>query len=359
MAVSINTPADPVTGVNVKRRWHGDRCGGGWPATSYSKVEVTVVDSSGNVYLAGSFTDFATFGATTLSTSGRNSLYVAKWNPANGFVWVKKIVGSDQVAGLAVRGGSVYVAGSFQDRTIGFDTTTLTNSSARNSTIANDGFVAKLADAGATSVWTWVQQLGGADVQALAVRGGNVYVAGSFWRTTTFGATTPTTAGAGNGFVAKLTDAGRTSTWTWVRQVGETGSDKVTALAVHGSSVYVAGNFRGLTISFDTTTLTNAGDGDGFVAKLTDGGSTSAWTWAQSIGGPAYESARVLAVRGSNVYVAGSFQDSTIRLGATPLTPASYPMQALTNRYYGFVAKLKDAGTSSAWKWTKPMGNRL
>lgn len=370
MAVSIGTPADTATGVNVTRRWIYDRCGGGEPAVSYSQVEVTAADSSGNVYLAGSFTDFVTFGTTTLSSGdvGRNNLYVAKWNPATGFVWAKKIVGFGRVGGLAARGGSVYVAGSFDGNTISFDTTTLTNASARNSAITSDGFVAKLTDAGRTSAWTWVRQLGGIygdGVRSLAVRGSNVYVAGGFWSTTSIGTTTLSNAGDIDGFVAKLTDAGSTSAWTWVRQVGETGIDQVTSLAASGSSVYVAGNFRGPTIRFGATTLTNAGDSDGFVAMLTDVDSTSAWTWAQQIGGTAYESTNALAVRGGNVYVAGCFRDSTIRFGATKLTLSGYARRTLSSytartqsdTYDGFVAKLTDAGRTSSWTWVQPIGS--
>ena len=322
----------------------------GTPVGSSSNVRFTAVDASGNVYLAGSFSSTATFGTTTLTSAGSTDLFVAKWNPATGFVWVQQAggTGGEGAQTLAVSGGSVYVTGYFSSPTLTLGATTLTYAG------GNDEFIAKLIDGGSTSAWTWAQQVGGTGndyIRALAASASNVYVAGHFDSPTlTFGATTLTTANGVAGFVAKLSDGGSTSTWTWAQQAQQAGgpaTDVPTALTVSGGSVYVAGNFNSSTISFGATTLTNVGSYDGFVAKLTDGGSTSAWTWAQSAGGTGNDVPTALDVSGSIVYVAGNFQNP-ISFGVTTLTTAG--------GNDGFVAKLTDGGSSSAWTWAQQVG---
>ncbi|MBF9220109.1 hypothetical protein I2H31_03245 [Hymenobacter sp. BT662] len=200
--------------------------------------------------------------------------------------------------------------------------------------------MAKLADAGSKGHFVWVQQAGStsaADVSALAVNGSSVYVAGYFHgRTAGFGPATLTNAGFINIFVAKLTDAGSTGRFVWAQQAGGTSVDQATALAVSGTSVYVAGYFSSPTAAFGSATLTTAGGNDVFVARLTDAGNTGRFVWAQRTGGPNKEQATALAVSGSSVYVTGYFGSSTVAFGPAVLTSAG-----TTDL---FVAKLTDAG---------------
>ena len=88
-----------------------------------------MADSGGNVYVTGSFTDTATFGATTLISAGFADVFVAKLTPGGTYQW-------------AVRAGGI----------IGFGATTLlTHGNA-------DLFVAKLNPTGA---WQWATGAGG------------------------------------------------------------------------------------------------------------------------------------------------------------------------------------------------------
>ena len=171
---------------------------------------------------------------------------------------------------------------------------------------------------------------------------GNTYVTGTFSGTATFGATTLTSAGSDDIFVAKRSSSG---SWQWATRAGGSGIDRSFALAVDGSgSVVITGEFRSPTIAFGTTTLTNAGNNDFFVAKLTPLG---AWQWAHQVGGSRYESGRNVAVDGSgNVVVVGSFSSPTITLGAITLT------QMLGGISF-FVAKLTPTGT---WQWANSAG---
>jgi hypothetical protein len=151
-------------------------------------------------------------------------------------------------------------------------------------------------------------------------------------------------------FVAKFNPT--TNQFVWVQQVGGTSDDYATALAVSGTSIYLAGIFQSPTLGFGPATLTSAGAYDVFVAKLTDAGSTSSFVWAQRAGGTGNDYAQTLAVNSSNVYVAGSFQSSTAGFGNTTLTNAG----ATISTDDVFVAKLTDAGSTGSFAWAQQVG---
>ena len=326
-------------------------------ASNTSDVTATAVDAAGNVYLAGEFTNTVVLGGTTLTSLGVEDVFVAKFNPvSNQFVWAQRAggPGADYANALAVSGTSVYLAGVFDSPTAGFGAATLTNAAPGT----NDVFVAKLTDAGSTGSFVWAQRAGGTGIDAasaLAMNGTSLYVAGNFFSPTAdFGGTTlanaGTTSGTADVFVAKLTDAGSTGIFTWAQRSGGTGSDIANALAVNNANVYVAGYFNSSTADFGTTTLTNAGLSDVFVAKLADAGSTGSFVWAQRAGGTGYDNAFGLAVRGTSVYVAGNFSGSTTNFGATTLTNTN------ANDYDVFVAKLTDASSTGSFTWAQRAG---
>ena len=391
-----------------------------------SEVSAVAVDAAGNVYVAGTFSGTANFGATTLTSAGKYDVFVAKWNRAAGaYVWAQRAggPGNDQAAGLAVNGTNVYVTGSFAGPTADFGTTVLASTSAVTNapldmfvaklvdagpnasfawaqqahggsdlatgvavsgqnvyvvgTFQNvptsfgsivlptaayvpSGFVAKLVDAGPSAGFVWAQPAGPeAEPAAVAVNGPNVYVAGLFaTRTCAFGSVVLTSAGTGtnnasNGFVAKLTDAGGTGSFTWAQAAGGTGSDAVTALAVQGTAVYTAGYFTGPTAGLGSASVANAGpvgSADLFVAKLTDAGGTGSFTWAQRAGGPGDDVAEGLAIQGDDLYVVGAFDPPTAAFGSTTLVnPGPYGTEI-------FAAKLVDAGPTGSFAWAQRAG---
>ena len=320
-------------------------------AGTYTEVTATAIDAAGNVFLTGYFRNTMVLGGTTLTSLGGYDLFVAKFNPANSqFLWVQRAggTGTDYAFALVVSGTSVYVAGTFEGPTASFGPATLTNAGSA------DGFVAKLTDAGSTGSFTWAQQAGGTDYDtaaALAVSGTSVYVAGNFNSSTIgFGPATLTNAGGNDAFVAKLTDAGSTGSFVWAQRAGGTGSDAANKLAVSGTSVYVVGDFNS-SAGFGPITLTSVGSADGFVAKLTDAGSTGSFVWAQRAGGTGYDSTFVLAISGTSVYVAGFFNSSTADFGPATLTNAGTVGTADV-----FVAKITDAGSTGSFVWAQRAG---
>ena len=231
----------------------------------------------------------------------------------NSFAWTwSQSMGGGRAFGwaLAVSANGIYLAGDF-NQTATFGTRTVT---ARG---FSDVYVAKLSDASGTC--TWVTSAGGATTEqaaGVAVSGNNVYLVGKYdsydFRA---GALTlpPSSNQNTDAFLAKLTDAGTTASWTWVLQAGGTSNEAASGVAVgSGGQVYVSGttNRGGVVLNPVTTfgslaPLQNAGESDGFVAQATDAGTTGAWTWAKSSGGALADDLSAVATTGTGVYVVG------------------------------------------------------
>ena len=173
---------------------------------------------------------------------------------------------------------------------------------------------------------------------------GNVYVAGAFGGTATFGATTLASAGGEDAFVAKWSLS--SSSYVWAVRLGGSSADNVRALALSGSVLYVAGEFAG-SATFGSTTLTSAGNNDLYVTKLTDNGSSAAVGWTQQVAGSGYEYPTGLAANGTRLYLSGGFSGPSATLGPTTLGQAAGNL---------FVARLADRGTSSGVVWATQLG---
>jgi hypothetical protein len=308
-------------------------------------------DAAGNVYIGGSFQGTVGFGSTTLTSVGVYDLFVAKWNPTTAaFDWAVRTggAGNDRVNAVAVSSSGIYLAGYTQSTILNFGPSTL---GPNNGT---DAFVAKITSAG-NFVWALAVSSNGFDeALALAATGSTVYLGGHSTGTTlAFGTLSVANAGTINsgtddGFVAKITDGGTNASYAWARGVGGTANDAVQALAVAGPDVLVAGSFGG-TGAFGATSLSSAGFQDAFVGRLQDNGTSNQWAWVQRAGGSTGdEVATGVAVRGSRVYVAGYFDSSTAAFGATTLTRAG--------DYDVFVAELADAGNSGSFGWALRAG---
>ncbi len=222
------------------------------------------VDANGNSYVSGYFKETATFGAFTLTSSGSRDVFVAKFDTDGNWQWAKQAGGSSSDKGWEISvdaNGNSYVTGNFAE-TATFGAFTLTSSGM----LDWDVFVAKLDTDGN---WQWAKQAGGSSTdEGLSIivdANGNSYVAGGFQETATFGATTLTSSGVYDVFVAKLDTDGN---WQWAEQAGGSGYDFGRCISVdaNGNS-YVTGFFVE-TATFGAFTLTSSGGSDVFVAKL-------------------------------------------------------------------------------------------
>ena len=331
---------------------------------STAKVTATAADAAGNVFMTGFYTGTAGFGPLQLTstTFGSFEVFVAKWNPATGYVWVVRAGGSGSTGGgvsalaLALRGSTVYVAGSFNTQTATFGNTVLTNADASGS-FTSDMFVAKLTDAGSSASIVGAVRAGGSGndrATALVAQGSSsLFVTGDYdGVSASFGSTTLTNAGAAyttDVYVARLSDTGSGLAYDWARSAGGTRDDDASGLAVSGTSVYLTG-FINRTASFGATTLTGSGQ-SGYIAKLSDAGSSATFGWVQQLTGAGSASGTALTVSGTALYTTGTFV-GTVAFGSTPLTYAT------TTNGGGdiYVARLNDAGASSSFAWALRAG---
>ncbi|WP_345056524.1 T9SS type A sorting domain-containing protein [Hymenobacter glaciei] len=325
------------------------------PVGSTSQVTGTATDANGSVYLTGFFVGTISFGNTTLISAGGSDVFVAKWHPAtSSFIWAQRGGGTsdERATALTINGNNLYLTGYFTSATASFGSTTLSNNAPNNTGADYDVFVAKLTDAGGAGSFAWAAKAGGtgADRAYTIVAAGNaVYIGGSFEGTATFGSITLTSSRGSELFVAKLLDTGTTSVFSWVKQARSTdNSINVNALAVSGTSIYAAGSFLGATATLGTVTISNSSSNfDGFVAKLTDVGSTADFVWAHRMGGVDTDNVQGLAVRSNALYVSGNFL-GTATFGNLTLNSVGL--------YDLFVAKLTDAGSSGSFIWVQRAG---
>jgi len=271
------------------------------------------VDSAGNVYVTGEFRSTMPVGATTLTSKGSTDIFVIKLSPAGQPLWANSAGSTDQDygMGIAVDGsGGVYITGAFQDKAE-FGTTTLTSKG------YDDAFVAKLSSTGA---FLWANSAGGPDYDngnAIAVNAaGDVFITGSYESDATFGTTSLSSKGYDDIFVARLSPSGP---FSWATSAGGNNKDLGNGIALDpGGNIFVTGSFRSLPGVFGTSTLTTMGNEDIFVAKLSPSGP---FIWATSGGGTDLDEALAITVdASSNAYITGFSDSQTSTLGSTHLT---------------------------------------
>ena len=297
-------------------------------------------DSSGNSYVTGSFSGTATFGSTSLTSSGSSDIFIAKLDSAGNYLWAKQagVTILNYSQGIATdSSGNSYVTGYFRG-TATFGTTSLTS----NGSSYNDIFVAKLDTDGN---YLWAKKAGGtSDDYGYGIStdsSSNCYVTGGFAGTATFGTTSLIGSGYTDIFIAKLDTNGN---YLWAKKAGGTRSDNGYGVATDSSSnCYVTGSFMG-TATFGTTTLVNSSTSyaDIFIAKLDMSGN---YLWAKKASGINWDSGNSIAIDSSgNSYVTGEFNGSAT-FGTSTL---------ISNGYYDiFIAKLD---TNGNFLWAKQAG---
>ena len=161
------------------------------------------VDANGNSYITGGFKESATFGTTTLTSSGYYDydIFVTKLDIDGNWLWAKQAGGTGDEGSNSIAvdaNGNSYITSGFEE-SVNFGTTTLTSSGYL------DIFVAKIDHNGN---WLWAKQAGGAiDDCGYGIAldaNGNSYVTGFFMESANFGTTTLTSSGDRDIFVAKL-----------------------------------------------------------------------------------------------------------------------------------------------------------
>jgi Putative metal-binding motif/Beta-propeller repeat len=301
--IMVVDPMPPGTMLWAKR-------GGGTAGEHGTSI---TVDSSGNTYITGSFTETATFETTSLTSDGTSDIFIVKYDSSGNVLWAKRGggAGSEVSYGIAVdNSGNAYITGYF-DETVTFGTKSLT------SVGANDAFVVKYDSSGNV---LWAKRGGGAGYEGsygIAVdSNSHAYITGMFQGTATFGSTSLTSAGGNDTFVVKYDSSGNV---LWAKRGGGISGDDSDGIAVDSSgNSYITGIFNETT-TFGTTSLTSAGSNDAFVVKYDPSGNV---LWAKKGGGVSGDFSYGIAVDSSgNSYITGIFNE-TATFGTTSLTSA-------------------------------------
>jgi hypothetical protein len=323
--------------------------------TAGAFVRDSAVDSSGNSYIAGSFSGVVDFdpgpGIQNRIAAGTSDLFVVKYSPSGALIWARTLNtgNSPPVEGLDVdEAGGVYVTGKFsgtRDLNPGTVVFSLTALGIR------DFYILKLNAAGN---FEWARQIGIAEVgqsPELHVSGisvspaGDARLFGYFYGTLDFdpGAgvanlQTPSTSTA-DFFLLALNSSGN---YQWARQMR--GSGEATAIEVDSDgTAHLTGSFGGtLTTSSSSTTytpntsITSIGSQDGFVSRFMRDGTED---WTMRFGGPGYDRPSGIAVSDAHgISVVGRFENESL-FGTHRL---------LTSGRSGFIARI-DAFGQPLW----------
>ncbi len=239
------------------------------------------VDSAGNVVLGGGFEGTLAFGGTPLTAVGDIDIFVVQLDSAGNFAWGKSygVAGQDQeLDTVAVDADDNVILGGVAVGGVNF-----------GNGPATGYYIAKLSQAG-DYVWATAVDTSCDDSSpTLAVDPqSNIFLAGCFAGTLSFGGTAFTSQSGGDAFVAKYNAGGM---FQWANDyaaipTGSVGSGSEVSsggLAVDGcGNVYVIGGFGAAsgvaTIDFGSSPLMSGTDSM-FLAKI-DGAGNGVWSHA-------------------------------------------------------------------------------
>jgi hypothetical protein len=294
---------------------------------NYDNVTGISTDANSNVFITGFFYSATiAFGTTSLSNASSSGtftdMYIAKYDSTGVLLWANLAGGTSFDFGNSIcndSNGNAYVTGSFVG-SITFGSTTLTS--------AGDVFITKYSPNGLV---IWAKKLGstsGATVNGICTNSNDdIYITGEFQSSSlTIGATTLTNSNnSGNSrdiYVVKCIPAG---TFQWAKSAGGIGNDYAYCVSAdENGNAYITGGYTSPTISFGTSTLTNA-DNSGNTSDIyfTSYGSDGTVLQAKSIGEGSDDFGKSLTLDASGyVYLTGYFKSASMDLGTFTLTNA-------------------------------------
>ncbi len=279
-------------------------------ASDHAEAFDVVIDSNDNVFVAGQVNDELT---SSDVFTGLDS-FVTKFDSSGFelFTYQQDTVAKDQANSLAIdAAGDVIVVGSI-------------SGNLNSSTTAGGGsdvFVTKLSGTDGSLLLS--AQIGGTGDefgQSVAIAGdGNILIASKE---------------DGRAIIRKL-DATDLTIELASYDLGDLNDGTVSEIVVDASGdIYVAGTTFNAALSGGTVTSAHSGGGDGFVTKLSDGGTSISATFTHFLGSAGSDNIEGLTVQNGAIYVAGK-------------TDGTLPGATKTGTTDGFAAKI-DATTGIA-----------
>jgi hypothetical protein len=267
-------------------------------------------------------------GSTSVAYSSGNNFFLAKYSSSGSVSWAAQITGpvtADTISGVSTDStGNVYIAGSYSAALTLYDTPSIGSSKSIAFSGTQNGFVAKYSSSGAA---LWGAQIGitGTNLATAVATdlNGNVYVTGSYSvaltirnTDTTTGATL-TNAGSTDIFLVKYTSLGAV---TWATRMASTTADSGNGLATDASgNVYVTCYYTTNTLTIYNAsipgssggTLTNGGSTDSAVIKYS---SVGAYLWGAKISTSGAESGTAVTVDPSGNVIATGYYTGALSI---------------------------------------------
>ena len=224
-------------------------------------------DASGNIYVAGYFTQPSNFGSVKLTSEGIADMFLAKYDPEGNVLWAKNAggKGDDRATGLKTdAAGNCYLTGFYTNDSISFGQIVLPNDSLDNS------FIARYDTNGNV---IWAKSIGGdCEAKDLALFDNNLYVSGQFNADTLkYGSSTLIVNGTTDFFLLNC-DINGNAKWA-IKQTadGKSGESAVSVATDNIGNVIITGFFSSEPLTFVSTGLNSERGFNMFTAKLGSG----------------------------------------------------------------------------------------
>jgi len=240
-------------------------------------------DDNDDIIVTGFFSGTASFGTTTLISSGYTDVFVAKYNPNGVFQWVVQGAGPDHDEGLCIAVddlNNIYAGGYFETSLqIGsFNLSTTSNATMFYTKISSNGTV------------LWAEQAvmvdyGESFAESICFDGFDIVLTGHFDNAMIFdGDTLYSYDDSEDVFIAKIDITG---TKVWLKQAGGDYDDGGSAIIADDfGNIFLAGYFSH-TANFGTFQFTSTdNNADVFISGLDVNGN---FTWADHGSGPGYD----------------------------------------------------------------------
>lgn len=276
-------------------------------SSALDRTDEIVFEGGNTMYLCASYFAGVTYGGVTLSNTGGSDAYILKLDTAGNLLKHVNMGGTsnDYTYDLKLANGSLFIAGNFASNIIDFGPAI---------GIANlgtyDGFVAKY-DTALNAVWA--NTIGGNgwdDFEKLIVdSNGNCFVTGYFTDLAFLNdsSLTTTISGTRDGCVVKYDSTG---TLVWAKKVGahDAASGREIKFGTTQNEIEVYG-FFGIRIDNHSQSDSSNGASDGFILKYDQNGNT---TSMYTFGGSGSETICEVAKVGNKVWVSGGIADSSV-----------------------------------------------